>query len=158
MHFGWLSVRRPPPERVNVLARLARDPQLRIRDIVDLIWITERAADKSSTRSFNAASERRDEKRCSVRLDPSGSCGEASAQRAEGKRYGRNHQKQDQPAPKIVADRVRGEVGRIALVEVADEAGVVRTSCIHVGHAHPDDEHGQAADKSAPERRESTCA
>jgi len=44
MHFGWLSVRRPPPERVNVLARLARDPQLRIRDIVDLIGITERAA------------------------------------------------------------------------------------------------------------------
>jgi len=44
MHFGWLSVRQPPPERVNVLARLARDPQLRIRDIVDLIGITERAA------------------------------------------------------------------------------------------------------------------
>jgi hypothetical protein len=44
MHFGWLSVRRPPPERVNVLARVAREPQLRIRDIVDLIGITERAA------------------------------------------------------------------------------------------------------------------
>ena len=157
MHFGWLSVRRPPPERVNVLARLAREPQLRIRDIVDLIGITERAAGQI-VNPFNAPSEQRDEKRCSVRLDPSGGCGEASAQRAEGKRYGRDHQKQDQSAPKIVADRVRGEVGRIALVEVADEAGVVRTSCVHVGHAHPDDEHGQAPDKSAPERRESTCA
>jgi len=51
MHFGWLSVRRPPPERVNVLARLAREPQLRICDIVDLIGIAERDAGQIVNRS-----------------------------------------------------------------------------------------------------------
>ena len=56
-------------------------------------------------------------------------------------------------APHVVADRVGDEIARAAPVEVAQHLGVVGPAVANVRRRHPDDEHEQSADESAPESR-----
>ena len=63
----------------------------------------------------------------------------------------RDDEEQDESAAEVVADGVGGEVVCAALVEVADEAGIVGAAVSQVGRGDPDKERGEATDDPAPE-------
>ena len=70
---------------------------------------------------------------------------------AEGEGDDWDDEEEDESAAEVVADGVGGEVMGAAVVEVAEQAGIVGASVSQVGRGDPDDEGSEAADDPAPE-------